>query len=231
VDPVIGLSRRATVGLLVAVVVGVAGGTVAQYVAARGKPGCPDRRYGCAAIKPGEPIEIGALFPDGRSVVAAARPFAGSVMDRALHVVDLDGGCSAETAAEAAREFATDPPDGPPVVAVVGEACAAAEIPVAQILSDSGITFVSVRDPSEVPGGARFYLAGPGVGDEPDLVEADLQPGTEQAAQRALAAVLAAIQQVALDHEEDLLIPRTQLRDALLQGGLSPATVAPAGTG
>jgi hypothetical protein len=232
VDPVTGLSRRASLGLLAAVVVGVVGGTVAQYVAARGKPGCPDRRYGCATIEPGEPIDVGALFPThaaGRSVVAAARPPAGSVLGHAFHVVHLDGGCSAETAAAAAREFATDPPDGPPVVAVVGEACPGAEIPAAQILDDSGITFVSALDPAEVPGGASFYLAGPGVtGSEPDAVATDVPADpavTAPAARAAIEVLLDAVQRVAVAHEGDLLVPRTQLRDALLEAGLSPASV------
>jgi hypothetical protein len=232
VDPVTGLSRRASLGLLAAVVVGVVGGTVAQYVAARGKPGCPDRRYGCATIEPGEPIDVGALFPTdgaGRSVVAAARPSAEIVLGHTVHVVHLDGGCSAETAAEAAREFATDPPDGPPVVAVVGGACPAAEIPAAQILSDSGITFVAALEPAEVPGGASFYLAGPGVDrSEPDAVSPDV-PGdiavAGPATRAAVAAVLDALQRVAVAHEGDLLVPRTQLRDALLEAGLSPASV------
>jgi hypothetical protein len=237
VDPVTGLSRRATLGLVAAIVVGVVGGTVAQYVAARGKPGCPDRQYGCARIEPGEPIEVGALFPaddPSQFAAVAARFESDPLLGHPLHIVDRDGPCSAEATAEAAREFATDPPDGPPVIAVVGETCPAAEIPVAQILNDSGITFVSALEPAQVPGGAPFYLTGPGADiDEPGVVDLDDSGGLEPAevaAYTATLAVIDAIRQVAAEHEGDLLVPRTELRDALLEAGLSPASgaVAPA---
>jgi hypothetical protein len=219
VDPVTGLSRRAALGLLAAIVVGIAGGTVAQYVAARGKPGCSDRRFGCATVEPDQPIQIGALFPSdgpGRLGVLAVASSAETLFGHPLRVVGLDGSCSAQAATTAAREFATDPPDGPPVVAVVGETCPAAEIPLAQILSDSGITFVSLA-PAEVPGGASFYLTGPtGVvpGDAPRL------SGAEFRAYEVTRFIVGAIRQVAVVHEDDLLIPRTQLRDALLGTGL-----------
>lgn len=232
-DPVTGLSRRAALGLLAAVVVGVVASIVAQYVTAGVKAGCPDPRYGCATVERGEPIQIGALFPadvDGRRgiermVSHGARPFG-----HPLRIFARDGRCSARAATAAARDFATDPPDGPPVVAVVGDACPAAEIPVAQILSDSGITFVSPA-PAEVPGGAAFYLTGP-TGAIPGDPGGGGLGGIQHNAFEASRSIVGAIQLVGVVRDGDLLIPRTQLRDALLASGLlRPTSPAETGTG
>jgi hypothetical protein len=212
VDPVTGLSHRTLTSLGIVVVFGVAASTVATVADVRGEPGCPDQRYGCATFEPGEPVQIGILFPGhlAGEVQAALHPL-GDVNGRSLRVLSFDGRCSAKAAAEAAREFATDPPDGPPVVAVLGETCPAAEIPVAQILSDSGITFISVLEAAYPPGSVGYYLAG--------------SPGNtvEEGAFTAAEAVVRSAERAALEHDGDLLIPRTQLRDALLAAGLSPA--------
>lgn len=187
---------------------GVAASTVATVVDVRGEPGCPDQRYGCAKFERGEPMQVGSLFPGGLSgnsgVQAALSPL-GNVRGRPVRVLSFDGRCSAEAATEAAREFATDPPDAPPVVAVLGEACAAAEIPVAQILSDSGITFISVTEPSDPPGSAPYYLSGSG-----------------RSLDETARTVIQSATRVAVDDRGDLLIPRTQLRDALVAAGLAP---------
>jgi hypothetical protein len=208
VDPVTGLSRRTLLALGLIVVLGIAASTVATVVDVRGEPECPDRRYGCATFEPGEAMQIGSLFPDGLSgdsgVRAALSPL-GEVQARPVRVLSFDGRCSAEAAAEAAREFASDPSDAPPVVAVLGETCPAAEIPVAQILSDSGITFISAMEPADPPGSAPYYLSGSGWSLD----------ATAQVVMRSAA-------QVAVERGGDLLIPRTQLRDALVAQGLSP---------
>jgi hypothetical protein len=214
VDPVTGLSRRTLLALGLIVVLGIAASTVATMIDVRGEPGCADERYGCARFEPGEPVQIGSLFPDdlsGDRGVQAALSLSGEVRGRSLKVLSFDGRCSAEAATEAAREFASDPPGEPPVVAVLGETCAAAEIPVAQILSDSGITFISVLEAADPPGPVSYYLAG--------------SPGTsvEEAAFTAAEAVVRSAERVAVEHNGDLLIPRTQLRDALVAAGLSPA--------
>jgi hypothetical protein len=208
VDPITGLSRRTHLALGFIVVLGIAASTVATVIDVRGEPSCPDQRYGCATFEPGESVQIGSLFqegPAGDEGVQAALSTPPEVQGRSLRVLSFDGRCSAEAATRAAREFATDPPDGPPVVAVLADACAVAEIPVAQILSDSGITFISVREPSDPPGSAPYYLSGSG-----------------RALEETAQTLVRSVAQVAVVDRGDLLIPRTQLRDALVAAGLTP---------
>lgn len=232
-DPITGFSRRALLALAGAVVLGIVAGTVATVIDARAEEACPDPEYGCAALEPGQPIVIGALFPseeEGGFGVQAALLSRGRMLGHRLQPVSLDGRCSTEGAAEAARDFATEPSDGPPVVAVVGETCSQAEIPVAQILDDWGITFISAVEAAHVPVPVEYYLAGPGPGEPGSRsVVANLDtPGTlgrtELAAFRATDAVLDALGRVAVEDEGVLLVPRAQLRDALIEAGLSPAS-------
>ncbi|MGH2766508.1 MAG: hypothetical protein ACRDKA_11455 [Actinomycetota bacterium] len=218
-DPVTGFSRRALLALAGAVVVGIAAGTVATVIDAGTDDACPDPEYGCARFEPGEPVQVGALFPDdseGLSGVSAAVRSRGTLLGRPLRVVPFDLSCSVRETAEAGREFATDPPDGPPVLAVITETCSAAEIPLAQILDDSGITLISTLHPAETPAPLPFYLAG--VGSAAEIAEP-----IEPAAAAAAETVLDVVERVAVEHEGDLLVPRTQLRDGLLEAGLTPA--------
>jgi hypothetical protein len=204
VDPVTGFSRRTLLALGVAVVLGVAASTVATMIeASRGD--CPDRAYGCARFEPGEAVQIAAVVSSGRdgvdltgSTVALGRP---------VRVLEFRVGCSVEDAAEAAREIATDPPDGPPTLAAVALTCPEAGIPLAQILDDSGISLVAV-DPDPPPVSTAFLLAGP----DPSA---------------AAAAILEVAERVAVEDDGALLVPRTAQRDGLLGEGLVPVPADP----
>ncbi len=182
---------------------------------------CPDGRYGCVELGPGEPMGVGTLFPEGdpgRDGVEALVRSRGEVLDHRLELVSFDGGCSAQAAASAAREFATQPREGPAVVAVVGESCPEAETTAARILDDSGITFVSVLDPSDVPGTVAFHLGwAASTSSDPTLTH------TDRAAFDLTRTILNAVARVAVQDGGDLLVPRTQLRDALLEAGLTRA--------
>lgn len=227
-DPVTGLSRRTLLALGIVVSLGVVASTVATVIEARGDAACPDPAYGCAAFEPGEPVQIGVLFPaeePGRFGAVAALLSRQSLRGHRVQVASLDGACSTEAATEAARDLATDPPDGPPVVAVVGDLCDEAEIPVVQILDDTGITFVAALDPGGPPP-VRLdrYLLAPGT--PPGGVHLDPPRPlgeAELAAFAATRAILEVAARVAVVHEGTLLIPRTPLRDGLVAGGLEPA--------
>jgi hypothetical protein len=212
VDPVTGFSRRALVSLAVAVALGVVASTVVTIVQVSADEDCPDAAYGCATFQSGEPVQIGAMFRtiDGsgpRAVQDAVNERGAQLLGRPVRVVSWPTRCTPAGGAVAARELATDPPDGPPVVAIVGGACVTALAPAAQIVSDSGITLVSPPEFGSVPAGlrARYHLAFPGAGG----------PGA------MAAAVLDAVAEVARGREDGaLLVPRTPLRDALLARGL-----------
>lgn len=209
VDPTTGLSRRALIGLVAAVVLGVAASTVAGSIASRGQPGCPDLAYRCATFEPGEPIVIGALFPQANGPEAQALRQAveqhGAIDGRPVEVASWGSGCTPEGATNGTRELATDPPDGPPVVAVIGGSCRKAAVPAAQIFSDSGITLLlprSVSVPDTVGPTPYALRVMPGTG-PPSIVDtAEL--------------VLRTAADLSIDGEDgELLIPRTPLRDAL----------------
>lgn len=155
--------RRPVVAAVLAVAVlavGVTGATVATLSGERDRR-CPDDDFGCAEFLPGEPILIGVLFTgDGigedvrRGALLAVEGAGGRLLGRPLELAAYDDGCTPLKAARSTRELASDPPREPPVVAVVGAACPPITSPVAQILSDSGITLlswstapVSFRDP------------------------------------------------------------------------------------
>ncbi len=232
-DPITGLSRRALKWLGAALLIGLVASTVAAVIESRPEPGCPDERYGCATFEPGEPVLVGALFPAGEPGllgVRAALQARRSLLGHRLQAYVFDGRCSTESSAEAAREFASDPPDEPPTLAAIAEACGLVEITAARILADSGITFVSAAQPPELPVPIPFFLAGSAGDAAGEPVEVEVNDSSHQliatdlAAFRAAEAVLDAAEAVAVEHEGDLLIPRTQLRDALLREGLSAAT-------
>jgi hypothetical protein len=236
VDPVTGFSRRSLLALGVVVSLGVVASTVATVIEARGDAACPDPAYGCAAFEPAEPVRIGVLFPaeePGRFGAVAAFLSRQTLRGHPVQVASFDGRCSTEAATEAARELATDPPDGPPVVAVVGDLCDEAEIPVVQILDDSGITFVTALDPG-APAPVRLdrYLLAPMA--PPGGVHLDTPRPLGEAELAAIAATRAILEvadEVAVDREGTLLIPRTPLRDGLVAEGLEPVQSGPRAPG
>lgn len=196
---------------------------LAVTLSGRSDSPCPDERYGCVEAGPDEPLVIGALFPEGapgRAGVDALVQETGRVRGRPLEVLSFDGRCSVETAAHAARELATPPPEGHAVVGVVGEMCPQAEVTVARILNDSGIVFVSVRTASDVPATVRFYLESPaGAGGAGPVGLGS----TDRAAFAAVSAIRVAAAGVTVRAEGELLVPRTRLRDRLIRAGMTPA--------
>jgi hypothetical protein len=232
VESVTGLSRRSLLILAGAMLLGVVASTVATAVSAQGKPGCPDTEYGCARFEAEEPVVIGVLSsrPEVRRAVRLVadlrgRRFAG----RSLRVLAWNDRCTPQGGAAGARELATDSPDEPPVVAALGETCSTAMTPAAQILSDSGVTLASVS-PTSLPGTAgdpRFYLW---LGPVPPAALTSFEAayahryGTPppQAAPAAFATDTLLRVAEALgrtDADGSLLVPRTPLRDALLEAG------------
>jgi hypothetical protein len=214
VDPVTGFSRRGVIALGATVAFGIVAATVASFIEERTEAPCPDRRYGCATFHAGEPILIGALFPSTAAsggVEEAVELRGGTLLGRPVEVLAWAAPCTAEGGAEAARELATDPPDGPPVIAVVGATCRAATTPAAQILSDSGITLISTNG-TELPstvGRPRYYLRYSVRGMDSSLLAAEL--------------VFQAAERLAVPGPDgDLLVPRTPLHDALLSAGVAP---------
>ena len=212
---VTGLSRRSLILLGLALVLGVVASTVATVVSSSARPGCPDADYGCATFEPGEPVVLGVLSSDGDAAGAvrmAAELHGGRLAGRPVRILAWKDGCRVSSAAQGARELATDAPDEPPVLAVVAETCPRALTPAAQILSDSGITLVSAIPVSLPPpaGHPSFYLV-PGVDRRAEVAPA------------AADAILDVSQSLArTDPDGALLIPRTPLRDALLERGFVP---------
>lgn len=220
-----GSVRRTVVVLALAAAAALVGVVVAVVGDGAASP-CPDERYGCVEAGPGEPLRIGTLFPEDRPGVAGVEALVrsrGEVLDRRLEVVSFDGACSAQAAARAAREFATLPPQGPGVVAVVGESCPEAETTMARILDDSGITFVSVVTPSDVPRTVTFHLGWAGGAAGGTSPGGPILDRADRAAFGAAREILSAVARVGVEDGPDLLVPRTGLRDALLEAGLTRA--------
>ena len=197
-DPVTGLSRRSLTALAVAVALGVVASTAATVIAAHGDQACPEPTYGCATFERGEPVQL---------ALVASSPGPGfeaptSLRGRPVVLHEFAVGCSVEEAAAAAREIATDRPDGPPFLGAVAVTCREAGIALAQLLGDSGISLVFVGAPPDRPVPTPFAL-----------VASD--------ASAAGAALLGAAARVAVEHDGALLVPRTPLRDGLAEGGLA----------
>jgi hypothetical protein len=203
VDPVTGFSRRSLLALAAAVALGVVASTVATVIETSAAA-CPDPEYGCAAFEPGEPLQIAAVLSSGHGDLGVSASVTASVLGRSVRVLTFRVGCSVEEASQAARDIATDPPDGPPFLAAIAATCPQAAVTVAQILDDSGISLVATGDPAPPPVPLEFALEG-------------LEPGP------AVTAVLEVAAQVALQHEGELLVPRTPLRDGLVAEGLGAA--------
>ena len=214
-EAVTGLSRRSLILLGLALVIGVVASTVATVVSSSARPGCPDADYRCATFEPGEPVVLGVLASDGetaRAVRMAVDLHGGRLAGRPVRILAWKDGCRVSSAAQGARELATDAPDEPPVLAVVAETCPRALTPAAQILSDSGVTLVSaIPVPLPPPAGhPSFYLV-PGA-----------DPRAEVAPAAADAILDVSQSLVRSDPDGALLIPRTPLRDALLERGFVP---------
>ena len=196
---------------------GVAASTVAGSIATRGQPGCPDLAYRCATFEVGEPVVIGAMFPaaEGHEVQAlreVIRRREGTFLGRPLRLAPWGTGCTPEGGTEAARELATDLPDGPPVVAAIGGGCPGAAVPAAQILSDSGITLLLPESFTVPPtaGPARYTLA-------------VIPTAAAESIAGAAELILSAAADLALEGEDgELMIPRTPLRDAVAQAAGRP---------
>jgi hypothetical protein len=203
VDPTTGLSRRSLLALAVAVAVGVVASTVATVIETSADD-CPDPAYGCARFEVGEPVQIAAVVSAGRDHLDQPAAVPATVLGRPVRVLWFEVGCSVEEAARAARDIATDPPDGPPFLAAIAAICPQAAVPIAQILDDSGISLLAAEHPAPLPGRVGFALE-----------------GMEPHASAMLVLEVAA--RVAVEHEGDLLVPRTPLRDGLLAGGLGRA--------
>lgn len=213
VDPVTGLSRRQLIALGALIPLGVMASTVATFVTERVQAACPDDRVECTGLEPGEPVVIGVLVATDadatqslREEVADALGSHPMILGHPVSVDFRDVGCSTEEAAEAARELGSDPPDEPPSALVVADACSAAAIPVAQILSDSSVTLVTLHEVPEVPTDPEYHLSAAGLDDA-----------------ALLDRVLEAIERVAVRDGDNLLIPRRLLRDQLIAEGFSPA--------
>ena len=132
---------------------GVAAATFATLVAEAPPPECPDRSLGCFELLPGEPVQIGVLITSsgpqasvGAEAIRAARLAAEEappILGRPVTVLARDDRCTVPSALQGARELASDPPAEPPSVAVVGAVCPGTTSPVAQLVSDVGLTLVS----------------------------------------------------------------------------------------
>jgi ABC-type branched-subunit amino acid transport system substrate-binding protein len=212
VEAVTGLSRRSLILIGLALVLGVVASTVATLVSSGARPGCPDAEYGCARFEPGEPVVLGVLASEGDAAGAvrmAVELHGGRLAGRPVRILAWNDGCRVPSAAQGARELATDAPDEPPVVAVVAETCPRALVAAAQILSDSGITLVSATPVALPPpaGHPSFYLV-PGADPRGDVAAV------------AAGAILDVSESLdRMDPDGALLVPRTALRDALSERG------------
>ncbi|HEX2025121.1 MAG TPA: hypothetical protein VHH92_01865 [Actinomycetota bacterium] len=230
-EPITGLSPRALLFLLAAVVLGVVASTVATTVAGEGQPGCPDDRYGCATFLAGEPVLVGVLTPrdDVVQAVRLAVELRGArLQGRRVRILHWNDSCTPEGGSSGARELATDAPDEPPVIGGVAATCPEAAAPAAQILSDSGIALTLLGE-ARLPAGTGDprYALRPGQA-SPGRLEAWETAYTQQfgpptraavAAAYAADAMLDAAATVAEERDGSLLVPRTPLRDRLLAAG------------
>ena len=236
VDPVTGLSRRQAIALAALIPLGIAASTVATVISENVDELCPDRRWECVTIEQGEPVIIGLLAASEASIRWPLREAVIEGIGRRLigpHPVLVDArvpGCSAEETAEDVRELASDPPDEPPAAVVLGAACELSGTPLAQLLSDTGTTLVSLNDIGPIPTSPEFHLVAP----QPDLATgaSGLQGiGTASHLSDLIASHLATVleevadvvETLAIEDRGRLLIPRTRLRDALVEAGFARA--------
>ena len=236
-DPVTGLSRRQLIALAMILPLGIAASTVATAVSENVDEACPDESYECAALKPGEPVIIGLVGASEPSLDWPLREAVEQGIGRTLiagHAVLVDlrlPGCSAEEASQDVRELASDPSDEPPATVVVGAHCREAAVPMAQLLSDTGTTLVSLDDAGPVPTDPAYHLtahrldlSGDAAGVQGIGLASQLRDVIAGHLASVLEGVALAIERVAIEDGDDLLIPRTPLRDQLVRQGFSPAT-------
>jgi hypothetical protein len=235
VNPVTGLSRRQAIALAVLIPLGIVASTVATAISEQVDSRCPDERYECATIRAGEPVVIGLVAASDASTdwplrEAVERGIANMVIEGHPVLVDLRlPGCDAGAASEDVRELASDPPDEPPAAAVLSASCSASAVPMAQILGDTGITLVTLNEVRRVPTDPPYHLVAPQL-DLPAETSGLQGSGLVSHLRELLAShmggvlesMTAAIDRVAIRDGARLLIPRTPLRDALIQEGFAP---------
>jgi hypothetical protein len=235
VDPVTGLSRRQLFALGLVIPLGVVASTVATFINERVDAPCPDKRYECTSLEAGEPVIIGLLDASdpsaGWPVEDVSREF--EAMEVRGHPVHLEvgrTGCSPQAASEFVRELASDPPDSPPATLVVAGVCDETAIPLAQILSDSGISLVALNTAAPVPTDPPFHLLAPELDLQADvsgLQGIGLASHLRQLLVGHIAGVLedtvSAVEGVGIREADHLLIPRTALRNELISEGFPPA--------
>ncbi len=233
-DPVTGLSKRQQIAIGVLIPFAIAGSTIATIVDERGSDRCPDQAYECATIEPGEPVVIGIV---DASKSSAESPFS-DLRDQSSssihgHQVQLHlrrPGCSAEAAAQDVRELASDPPDEPPAVLVIAAACDEAAVPMAQLLSDSGVTLLTLVEVRPVPTSPAYHLVAPEIdlegqaaGVQPIGIASHLRDLIVEHVAGILEDAVDAIERLAIVDGEQMLVPRTPLRDALIGEGYRSA--------
>ena len=205
----------------------VAVSTAVTLLQADPLPECPDDRFGCAEFEPDEPIQIGALLPTtgphapkGEAALRAAQVIVqdrseGRFLGHDLVVVGEDDACDPASASEAARIFGTsESPTKPPYAAVVGGICLEALQPAAQILTDTGVPFVSW-----FAGDLTFAEPRPPlrflIRVEVPIVTGPI-PNDVRGAARATSLVLDALGEVAIRLADGtVLVPRLQLLERI----------------
>ena len=231
-DPVTGLTRRQAILLALLIPFGIAASTVATVISQDVDELCPDEKWECVEIEEGEPVVIGLVAASGASVRWPLREAVEDGIGRTLigpHAVLVDPrtpGCSAEEASDDVRELASDPPDEPPATVVMGSPCERTAPAMAQLLSDTGTTFIALNEVGPIPTAPEFHLVAPetsfaadasgvqGIGlasQLRDLIAGHLAGLLED--------VVRVIEDVAIIDGNRLLIPRTPLRDALIEAG------------
>jgi branched-chain amino acid transport system substrate-binding protein len=137
----------------------------------RAPSSCPDTRFRCVSVGPGEPIKIGTIFiagddtglgSDSRNGVLLAmqlRDTPGEIAGHAVEFVHHDDGCSAEGGKAGATALADDPQ----IAGVIGPNCSSAALGVADtILSEAGIVLISPSNTgpalTDPPTHQPFYL-------------------------------------------------------------------------
>ena len=231
-DPVTGLSRRQHIAIALLIPFGIVGSTVATLVGDRGRGLCPDEAYDCATLEPGEAVVIGLVDagdpPGAWPLQEVLDQLPRTLGGHPIHVDARSPGCSTEAAAEDVRELASDPPDEPPAVLVLAAGCEAAAVPMAQLLSDSGVTLLMLNEVATIPTAPRYHLvtrslelAAPPVGTQALGIASHFRELVAEHLAAVLREVVRAIEAVMIRDAEDLLVPRTPLRDALIEAGFS----------
>jgi hypothetical protein len=215
---------------------GIVASTVATAVSENVDEACPDELYECARLEEGEPVIIGLVAASAPSLDWPLREAVEQGIGRTLiagHPVLVDlrlPGCSAEEASQDVRELASDPPDEAPATVVVGAACGKSAPGMAQLLSDTGTTFLALSETGPVPTDPPYHLVAStlalrrqafgvqGIG-----VASHLRELISGHVASVLEDVVAAIERVAIQDDEELLIPRTPLRDRLVAAGYRSA--------